>query len=278
MCSSISEVYDTHECYVLVKLDLPRIRELHLHVSARSVRDAILGTPKLKLKETDVHLERDHAIKVHAPRRDREESAVFELQRLTVALKEVVVAGIAAIPRAIITRKEEGEKTAEEKGRECFQLLVEGVGLQAVMGVRGLRGETARTTHVMEVEKVLGIEAARKTTMDEIQFTMRSHGMDIDDRHVTLLADVMTFRGEVLGITRFGVPKMKQSVLMLASFEKTSDHLYDAAVHARTDAIAGVSECIITGVPMPVGTGIFKLLQRVPRAPLPRSAPLMMRA
>ena len=42
---------------------------------------------------------------------------------------------------------------------------------------------------------------------------------------------------QVLGITRFGVPKMKQSVLMLASFEKTSDHLYDAAVHARTDAI-----------------------------------------
>ena len=97
------------------------------------------------------------------------------------------------------------------------------MGLQAVMGVRGLRGETARTTHVMEVEKVLGIEAARRTTMDEVQFTnpnpnpnpnpkpnpnpnphpnqvqftMRSHGMDIDDRHVTLLADVMTFRGEV---------------------------------------------------------------------------------
>ena len=85
----------------------------------------------------------------------------------------------------------------------------------------------------------------------------------------------MCFRGEVLGITRFGVPKMKQSVLMLASFEKTSDHLYDAAVHSRTDAIAGVSECIITGVPMPVGTGLFKLLQRVPRCQLPASRTLL---
>jgi len=277
VCSSISEVYDTHECYVLVKLDLQRIKELHLYVTARTVRDAILAAPKLKIKETDVHLDHDHAIKVYAGRSDREDTAVFELQRLQIALKEVIVAGIHAIPRAIITRKEEGEKTAAEKGRVCFQLLVEGMGLQAVMGVKGLRGETARTTHVMEVEKVLGIEAARKTTMDEIQFTMRSHGMDIDDRHVTLLADVMTFRGEVLGITRFGVPKMKQSVLMLASFEKTSDHLYDAAVHSRTDAVAGVSECIITGVPMPVGTGIFKMLQRVPKVPLPRSAPLMVR-
>ena len=94
-------------------------------------------------------------------------------------------------------------------------------------------------------------------------------------RYHSLLADVMTFRGEVLGITRFGVPKMKQSVLMLASFEKTSDHLYDAAVHSRTDAIAGVSECIITGVPMPVGTGLFKLLQRVPRCQLPTSRTLL---
>ena len=30
-----------------------------------------------------------------------------------------------------------------------------------------------------------------------------------------------------------GVAKMKESVLMLASFEKTTDHLFDAAVHSR---------------------------------------------
>eukprot|EP00966_Prymnesium_polylepis_P037183 863242-Prymnesium_polylepis.1 len=35
--------------------------------------------------------------------------------------------------------------------------------------------------------------------------------MDIDMRHMALLADVMTFRGEVLGITRFGMPKMSQA-------------------------------------------------------------------
>ena len=277
VCESIAEVYDTRECHVSIRLDLARIRELHLtQVTAHSVRMAILASPKLRIKETDVHFDDVSSLKVHTSRAsDRESTAVFELQRLQLALKEVVVAGIKEISRAIISRKENTEKSTEERGRECFQLLIEGVGLQAVMGVRGLLGETARTTHIMEVEKVLGIEAARKTTMDEIQYTMRQHGMDIDDRHVTLLADVMTFRGEVLGITRFGVPKMKQSVLMLASFEKTSDHLYDAAVRSRTDTIAGVSECIITGVPMPVGTGIFKLLQRVPRAELPSSKPLL---
>ena len=46
---------------------------------------------------------------------------------------------------------------------------------------------------------------------------MVNHGMSIDARHVMLLADLMTFKGEVLGITRFGLAKMKDSVLMLAS-------------------------------------------------------------
>jgi len=77
----------------------------------------------------------------------------------------------------------------------------------------------------METCEVLGIEAARQTIYNEIQHTMTSHGMSIDPRHVMLLGDVMTYKGEVLGITRFGVQKMKDSVLMLASFEKTTDHL-----------------------------------------------------
>lgn len=52
------------------------------------------------------------------------------------------------------------------------------------------------------MEKTLGIEAARKTIMNEIVYTMESHGMSIDSRHVMLLADVMSFRGEILGIQR----------------------------------------------------------------------------
>jgi DNA-directed RNA polymerase III subunit RPC1 len=56
-----------------------------------------------------------------------------------------------------------------------------------------------------------------------------------------LLADLMTFKGEILGITRFGIAKMKSSTFMLASFEKTTDHLFDAALHGNSDPIDGVS-------------------------------------
>ena len=53
-----------------------------------------------------------------------------------------------------------------------------------------------RTTsnNTWEVGATLGIEAARQTIMNEIKVTMESHGMYIDRRHITLLADLMTCR------------------------------------------------------------------------------------
>ncbi|XP_063925494.1 DNA-directed RNA polymerase III subunit RPC1-like [Zophobas morio] len=112
--------------------------------------------------------------------------------------------------------------------------------------------------------------------MSEIKMVMENHGMSVDYRHIMLLAAQMTHTGEVLGITRYGLSKMKQSILNLASFEKTADHLFDAAYYGQTDKINGVSENIIMGMPAPIGTEIFKLLHK----PLhvdenPQSEPLL---
>jgi DNA-directed RNA polymerase III subunit RPC1 len=87
--------------------------------------------------------------------------------------------------------------------------------------------------------------------------------MTIDCRHVILLADGMAYKAKVLGIARFGISKMKDSVLMLGSFDKTTDHLFDAALRSKTDTIHGVSGCITMRVPMPVGTGSFKILHQL---------------
>ena len=51
---------------------------------------------------------------------------------------------------------------------------------------------------------------------------------------------------------------------MLASFEQTADHLFTGAFQGKKDPILGVSECIILGMQMPIGTGLFKILQNVP--------------
>nr|XP_053634315.1 DNA-directed RNA polymerase III subunit RPC1-like [Cherax quadricarinatus] len=99
---------------------------------------------------------------------------------------------------------------------------------------------------------------------------METHGLSVDHRHVMLLADLMTSTGKVLGITRYGLSKMKASVLTLASFEKTADHLFDAAYYSQNNVIQGVSDCIIMGKPMNIGTGVFKLLHKHHREAKPR--------
>jgi DNA-directed RNA polymerase III subunit RPC1 len=166
------------------------------------------------------------------------------------------VQGYSSVNRAVINEE------LDNSGNKSYYLLVEGYGLREVMGCPGIDGLNTKSNHIMDMQDVLGIEAARSIIASEISFIMKSYGITVDRRHLMLLSDVMTFKGEVLGITRFGVAKMRESVLMLASFEKTTDHLFDAAVHSREDSIIGVSECIIMGVPIPIGTGIFKLLHK----------------
>ncbi len=169
------------------------------------------------------------------------------------SLPSVPISGYPDATRAIIQTSEEGTNT----------VLVEGYGLRACMTTEGVVGTKVRTNSVMECRDVLGVEAARTTIAKEISDVMGEMG--IDPRHMQLLADVMTYKGEVLGITRFGLSKMRDSVLQLASFEKTPDHLFDAAAGMKMDRIEGVSECIIMGQTMTVGTGAFHLVRR-PRA------------
>ncbi|CAG8538395.1 3972_t:CDS:2, partial [Paraglomus occultum] len=183
----------------------------------------------------------------------------YRLQALKRVLPKVIIKGIQTVTRAVIS-----EMAGDKK-----QLLVEGYGLQEVMTTEGIVGTQTTCNNVIEVRKVLGIEAARNTIIHEIQYTMSSHGMSIDPRHVMLLGDIMTYKGDVLGIHRFGVANMKDSVLMLASFEKTTDHLFEAALYSQRDSIEGVSESIIMGMPMPLGTGLFKLIRKSGREERP---------
>ncbi|KAL1915660.1 uncharacterized protein VTP21DRAFT_6419 [Calcarisporiella thermophila] len=242
----IEEVYRPDESYLSVKIDMEAIKKLQLEISLYDIASAIMFAPKLKIGEGNVHTIKPDKIKVYASSKDGKD-AYYNLQALKRVLPNILVKGIASVNRGVINQRDK-------------ELVFEGYGLKEVMGIEGIIGTQTTSNHVMEVVKVLGIEAARATIINEIKNVMDKHNMTVDPRHIMLLADVMTYKGEVLGVTRFGVARMKDSVLMLASFEKTTDHLFDAAFYGKKDPIEGVSECIIMGIPMPTGTGLFKML------------------
>lgn len=293
ICKYIKEVHCPEQSYVLIKLDMNLINQLHLDIDAQTVRQSILrlNTASVPISSRPAVLRalKDHQVQILSPSKgsgskrssklmvlppelkDNGKSGILPHQRtlfITQALKnalpKVIVQGISTVSRAVIN---EVEKAKGSAGNKEYYLLVEGYGLRDVMGCPGIDGTLCKTNHILEMQAVLGIEAARSCITSEIKYIMDAYGISVDRRHLLLLSDVMTFKGEILGITRFGVAKMKESVLMLASFEKTTDHLFDAAVHSREDSIVGVSECIIMGVPIPIGTGLFKLLHKA-KAPL----------
>ncbi|KFB44003.1 hypothetical protein ZHAS_00011833 [Anopheles sinensis] len=250
--SYIEEVYKSDDCFLLIKLDLDRIRVLGLEVNAETIRYSIC-TSKLKLKQDNVEIHGPSLITIRPDSSKHSHSLNAELQRLITAMPNVVVAGLPQVSRAVIA-------VDDSRGTPKYRLCVEGCGLRDVMATYGVIGCQTKSNNILEVYQTLGIEAARSTIMTEITEVMEGHGMSVDHRHIMLLASQMTSRGEVLGITRHGLAKMRESVFNLASFEKTADHLFDAAYYGQTDSVDGVSERIILGMPASIGTGLFKLI------------------
>lgn len=248
----IDQVYKSHECFLFIKLDLDRIRVLGLEVNAASIKYS-LCTSKLKLKPHLVDTSGPSLILIRPDLSKHSQALNAEMQRLLSLVPNVVVAGLPNIARAVIAI----DDTIQP---HRYKLCVEGTGLRDVMATYGVIGSKTKSNNIIEVYNTLGIEAARTTIVKEITDVMEGHGMSVDYRHIMLLASQMTARGEVLGITRHGLAKMRESVFNLASFEKTADHLFDAAYYGQTDAIDGVSERIILGMPASIGTGLFKLL------------------
>ena len=77
-----------------------------------------------------------------------------------------------------------------------------------------------------------------------------------------LVADTMCVSGKVKGITRYGVISEKSSVLAKASFETPIKHIINAALVGEEDHLTSVIENVMLNQPVPIGTGLPKLVTK----------------
>lgn len=179
----------------------------------------------------------------------------IKLRKMFERVRSLRLKGIKGIKRVIV-RKEKDE----------YVLIAEGSNLAAVLSVNGVDCTRTTTNNIHEIAEVLGIEAARQAIIKEMMSVLEEQGLEVDIRHVMLVADIMTQTGRVRQIGRHGVSGEKPSVLARAAFEVTVRHLLDAAVRGETDELSGVAENVIVGQIIPVGTGIVHLYMRPPGA------------
>lgn len=167
-------------------------------------------TSKLRLKPSNVMVVGPSLVLVRPDAVKHGNALNAELQRLNNLVPKVVIAGLPNVSRAVIAVDDTVQPNR-------YKLCVEGSGLGQVIATYGVIGNKTKSNNIWEVYQTLGIEAARTTIMTEITDVMEGHGMTVDHRHIMLLASQMTSRGEVLGITRHGLAKMRESVFNLAS-------------------------------------------------------------
>ncbi|MEM3857732.1 MAG: DNA-directed RNA polymerase subunit A'', partial [Thermoprotei archaeon] len=141
-----------------------------------------------------------------------------------------------------------------------WYIMTEGSDLAKVLSVPGVDRTRTTSNNIYEVFEVLGIEAARNTIIREVTDILKDQGLEVDSRHISLLADWMTESGQIKPVSRSGITLGKSSVLAKAAFEVTVSHLLNAAQSAETDNLEGVTESVIVGNYIPMGTGIVELL------------------
>ena len=158
------------------------------------------------------------------------------------------IKGVKGIKRAIV----------QKKGDE-YVIITDGSNVEGLIGIKGVDISKLQTNNIHEIAELFGIEAARELIAREIKKVLDEQGLDVDMRHILLVADVMTRTGTVRQIGRHGVTGEKSSVLARAAFEVTVKHLLDASARGEVEEFKGVVENIIIGQPIRLGTGIVEL-------------------
>lgn len=238
ICTNIEDIAETEPYLVpereevVVKLDPDLMKERG--VNAEELPN-LLHLPKYDIKVEENQL----ILKPKKP---------MDLKKLLDGIFAQYVKGMPGVRRVLVT-----EETGE------WVIRTDGSNMSKVLDVYGIDPTRTTTNHIHEIAKTLGIEAARNAIIREAMGVLEEQGLDVDIRHVMLVADIMTSTGDIKQIGRHGISGEKSSILARAAFEITVPNIVEAAIRGESDPLKGVTENVIVGQSIPIGTGLVDL-------------------
>ena len=171
-----------------------------------------------------------------------------DVEKIRNKILNLNIKGIKEINRGIL--KFENEE---------WVIYAEGSNLAKVLAIQGVDPKRTSSNHIHEIRETLGVEAARQAIIDETIEVLDSQAIDVDIRHIMLVADLMTTNGDVRQIGRHGISGAKSSTLARAAYEVTVKHLLESATRGDLDLLKGITENVIVGQVIPLGTGVVEL-------------------
>ncbi len=170
--------------------------------------------------------------------------------KLRNKLTYVTLSGIPNISRAILNQDKEGN----------VWIRTIGTNLEEILKLEEVDQSKTISNDIIEISKVLGVEAARNLIVEEVYNTLQNVGLTVDLRHIFLIADAMCVDGTVRGIGRYGLSGETESIFARAAFEIPLKHLVEASLYHETDEFKYVANNVMSNQVIPVGTGSVKLV------------------
>lgn len=180
-------------------------------------------------------------------------------------LDNLTLRGVPGIEKAFISpgttlaEDNDGAQIAIKQDPRCTEWYLDtsGSALRQVLTVEGVDATRTTSNDLWQVVDVFGIEACRTALLRELVNVLAFDGSYVNHRHMSLLVDIMTYRGTISAVTRHGINRADTGALMRCSFEETVEILLDAAATGELDDCRGISENVMLGQMAPMGTGSF---------------------
>src|SRR3989338_4722703 len=177
-----------------------------------------------------------------------------EVYKIKEKIRVLTIKGIKGISQVLPVKRDDE-----------FIIVTAGSNLSEILKLEEVDSYRTATNNIFEIEQVLGIEAARESIIREVFKVIESQGLNVDVRHIMLVADTMCVSGTLKGITRYGVVSEKSSVLARASFETPIKHIINAALVGEVDNLDSVIENVMINQHVPIGTGLPSLAVKSPK-------------
>ncbi|KAG7096730.1 hypothetical protein E1B28_004143 [Marasmius oreades] len=205
----------------------------------------------------------------------------FECSKVTIVLnfptdlpKLLLVGIVERICRTTVIREIPGitdcfQSKEEKKGQEpIIKLTTNGSNFKGLWEFASSADETileddeTYSNDIYAILKTYGVEMARAAIFKEMSGIFGLYKIQVDRRHLELIADYMTFDGGYKPFNRKGI-STNPSPLLKASYETTAAFLSDATLHGDFDDLTTPSGNIVLGRPISTGTGAFDVLMPI---------------
>ncbi|XP_050537291.1 DNA-directed RNA polymerase I subunit RPA1 [Daktulosphaira vitifoliae] len=164
-------------------------------------------------------------------------------------VERVVIHEIPGINRAILTEVN-GKTILKTEGSQ---------GVAELFRFQDLDLNSLYCNDVQMMLNTYGIEAANRVIINEVKNVFKVYGINVDTRHLSLIADYMTYDGKYKALNRSGMNDCP-SPLQQMSFESTLSYLKKATALKLKDNLVSPSSALVVGQQAKIGSGLVKLL------------------